>query len=204
MSSPINGRSRANSRSFTSPQQQLRQEKGDTFPNTEIMRAKMEANTAAKPGMDKNSLANYEYSRLITEKISAARLSHHSKDENLHNTEIAIFPQAENGTLTQAKVDCVPSQVKRGGHAEKSELSPTAESFISGRRQESLSDISNSSATEHRKEQSQPDKDLNKVDEELEDNEIEAYAKTLVQNGHGRVDENGKFLDEPSYDHNDR
>jgi hypothetical protein len=169
-----------------------------------IMRAKIEANTATKPGMDKNSLANYEYSRLITEKISAARLSHRSKDENLHNTETAIFPQAENGTLTQAEVDCVPPQAKRGGHVEKSELSPIAQSFVSSRRQESLSDVSNSSATEHRKEQSQPDKDLNKVDEEFEDNEVEACAKTLAQNGHGRVDENGKFLAEPSYNENDR
>lgn len=170
------------------------------------MRAKIEANTTGKPGMDKNALANYEYSRLVTERISsAARLSHRNKDENVHNSETAIFPKSENGTPTQAEIDSAPSQIKRGGsHVEKSELSPTAQSFVSGRRQESLSDVSNSSATEHRKEQSQPDKDLNKVDEELEDYELEAYMKILVQDGHGRVDENGKFVAEPSYDENDR
>ncbi|KAI4907551.1 hypothetical protein J4E90_009580 [Alternaria incomplexa] len=232
--SPVNGRSRANSRNFTSPQQRSRQEKEDDSHNAEMtMGPKIEADTAAASGMNNpqsldaranrgteehvclglcESHANNGSARACDERPRASSEGIYSRDTlsgskhhgDLHDGNFAVSPKRENGFSTQPNPKTVQSQeMPTNGHTEKSALSPTAQSFVS-RRQESLSDVSNSSATKHRKEQSQPDKDLNKVDEELEDNEHETHVKRLVQDGHVRVDENGKLLAEPSYDADNR
>jgi len=133
--------------------------------------------------------ASDESSRASSESIpSPDTLSGSKHHGDLHDGNSAVWPKGENGFSPQPDPRTVQSQeMPTHGHTEKSGLSPTAQSFVS-RRQESLSDVSNSSATKHRKEQSQPDKDLNKVDEELEDHEHETHVKSLVQDGHGRVD----------------
>ncbi|KAI4631947.1 uncharacterized protein J4E87_002654 [Alternaria ethzedia] len=232
--SPVNGRSRANSRNFTSPQQRSRQEKEDDSHNAEMtMRPKIEAGFAAASGMDDpqtldaranrgteehvclglcESHASNGSARASDERPRASSESINSRDTlsgskhhgDLQDGNSAVSPKGENGFSTQLNPKTVqPQEMPTNSHTEKSGLSPTAQSFVS-RRQESLSDVSNSSATKHRKEHSQPDKDLNKVDEELENNEQDMHVKRLVQDGHGRVDENGKLLAEPSYDADDR
>ncbi|KAI4647835.1 hypothetical protein J4E93_004246 [Alternaria ventricosa] len=229
--SPVNGRSRANSRNYTSPQQRSRQEREDDTHNAEMtMRPKIEADNAAASEMDNPksldacadsgteehvclglcvSRANDGSARASDERPRPSGESIHSRDTlsgfnhhgDLHNGD----SKTENGFSTQPNPKTSQSQeTPTHSHTEKSGLSPTAQAFVSRRRQESLSDVSNSSATKHHKEQSQPDKDLNKVDEELEINEHDIYVKSLVQDGHGRADENGKLLAESSYDADDR
>ncbi|KAH6879251.1 hypothetical protein BKA58DRAFT_399212 [Alternaria rosae] len=233
--SPINGRSRANSRNFTSPQQRSRQEREDDSRNAEMtMRSKIKADTVAALGIDKpqsldarayrgteehvylglcESHANNENAHASDERHRASSESIYSHDTlfsckhhgDLYDGNSAIWPKGENVFSTQPDPKTIQSQeMHTPGNTEKSGLSPTAQAFVSRRRQESLSDVSNSSATKHRKEQSQPEKDLDRVDEELGDNEYDIYVKSLVQDGHGRVDENGRFLAEPSYDADDR
>ena len=198
------------------------------------MRPKIKADTVAASGIDKpqsldaradrgteehvywglcESHANNENAHAGDERPRASSESIYSHDTlsgckhhgDLHDGNPAIWPKGENVFSTQPDLQTIQSQeMHTPGNTEKSGLSPTAQAFVSRRRQESLSDVSNSSSTKHRKEQSQPDKDLDKVDEELGDNEYDIYVKSLVQDGHGRVDENGRFLAEPSYDADDR
>jgi hypothetical protein len=180
------------------------------------VRPKIEADTTTKPETDhpkslqvptksgteksgtvgrRGSNASNGRTRANSKSItSPEEQSRRDKDENLRTTEAAIKPKLENGTVTQADSETLRSRETRNhGNTEKGGFSATAQSFVSRRRHESLSDVSNSSATDHRKEQSQHDKDLSKVNEELEDNENEVYVKNITQYGRGHANENGEF-----------
>jgi hypothetical protein len=147
--------------------------------------------TAARHGSNASNGRTHVNSKSIA---SPGEQSRRNKNENLHNTEATIKPKLENGTVIQAGADTLHSREMRAhDNTEKGGLSATAQSFVSRRRQESLSDVSNSSAADHRKEQSQHDKDLTKVNEELEDNENEFYVKNLTQYGQGHADESGEL-----------
>ncbi|KAG9188777.1 hypothetical protein G6011_07482 [Alternaria panax] len=215
ISSPISGRSRANSRNFTSPQQHSRQERLNEFHHAEMAaRPKMESSTATKPdsdhphsldvhaisGTERNSIPARRESvtssarpRANSKSVSSPEeQSRHNKDENLRNTEAFFKPKIENSTISHVDADTIhPREMRAPGNNGTHSLSATAQSFTSRRRQDSLSDVSNSSATEHHKEHSQLDKDLHKVDEGLEDEENEAYKKHRMDDGHGYVDDNG-------------
>ncbi|KAB2106673.1 hypothetical protein AG0111_0g4886 [Alternaria gaisen] len=184
VSSPIYGRSRANSRNFTSPQQQFCQERLNEFHHADMaIRPKTEPEIATKSGTDKphslevranggtaksdtsamrGSVASSRRSRANSKSItSPGEQFRHTKDENRCDTEAFIRPKTEKGTVSHTDTDTLRSL----GHTGTRSLSATAQSFISRRAQESLGNVSNSSGTEHRKEHSQLDKDLQEVDE---------------------------------------
>ncbi|RYN56751.1 hypothetical protein AA0118_g3879 [Alternaria tenuissima] len=213
VSSPIYGRSRANSRNFTSPQQQFCQERLNEFHHADMaIRPKTEAEIATKSGTDKphslevranggtaksdtsamrGSVASSRRSRANSKSItSPGEQFRHTKDENRCDTEAFIRPKIEKGTVSHTDIDTLHSRDTRSlGHTGTRSLSATAQSFISRRAQESLGNVSNSSGTEHRKEHSQLDKDLQEGDEELDNSKSEAYKKHLVDTGHDCVNE---------------
>ncbi|KAI5376149.1 hypothetical protein J4E82_005144 [Alternaria postmessia] len=213
VSSPIYGRSRANSRNFTSPQQQFCQERLNEFHHADMaIRPKTEAEIATKSGTDKphtlevranggtaksdtsamrGSVASSRRSRANSKSItSPGEQFRHTKDENRCDTEAFIRPKTEKGTVSHTDTDTLHSRDTRSlGHIGTRSLSATAQSFISRRAQESLGNVSNSSGTEHRKEHSQLDKDLQEGDEELDNSKSEAYKKHLVNTGHDCVNE---------------
>ncbi|CAN9195027.1 unnamed protein product [Alternaria alternata] len=213
VSSPIYGRSHANSRNFTSPQQQFCQERLNEFHHADMaIRPKTEAEIATKSGTDKphtlevranggtaksdtsamrGSVASSRRSRANSKSItSPGEQFRHTKDENRCDTEAFIRPKTEKGTVSHTDTDTLHSRDTRSlGHIGTRSLSATAQSFISRRAQESLGNVSNSSGTEHRKEHSQLDKDLQEGDEELDNSKSEAYKKHLVNTGHDCVNE---------------
>lgn len=213
VSSPIYGRSRANSRNFTSPQQQFCQERLNEFHHADMaIRPKTEAEIATKSGTDKphslevranggtaksdtsamrGSVASSRRSRANSKSItSPGEQFRHTKDENRCDTEAFIRPKTEKGTVSHIDTDTLHTRDTRSlGHTGTRSLSATAQSFISRRAQESLGNVSNSSGTEHRKEHSQFDKDLQDGDEELDNSKSEAYKKHLVNTGHDCVNE---------------
>jgi hypothetical protein len=176
------------------------------------IRPKTEAEIATKSGTDKphtlevranggtaksdtsamrGSVASSRRSRANSKSItSPGEQFRHTKDENRCDTEAFIRPKTEKGTVSHTDTDTLHSRDTRSlGHIGTRSLSATAQSFISRRAQESLGNVSNSSGTEHRKEHSQLDKDLQEGDEELDNSKSEAYKKHLVNTGHDCVNE---------------
>jgi hypothetical protein len=178
------------------------------------VRPKVEGGTTAKPetnhlhslevrtngGTEKSGASVRRVSNASSESPRANSKSAHScsqqyllyEQEYLRNVETAIKLQTENDTAPQFDANTL-REMRAHDHTENDGLSATAQPFMCHRRQEPLSDVSISSTTEHHRQQSQHDKDLNKVDEELEEDENETQVKTLVQDGYGQVDENGRF-----------
>ncbi|KAL1794684.1 hypothetical protein ACET3X_006500 [Alternaria dauci] len=192
VSSPIGGRSHANSRNFTSPQQQPVQERLNEFHHADMatrLKTETETETTTKPGTGQPQPVEVRTIHGIVESDGSAK----------HGSV------ASSGR-SRANSKSVTSPGGQSRQNKNENLRDTAQSFISRRRQESLSDVSNSSATEHRKEHSKLDKDLQKVDEELENGGNKAHKKPLVNKGRGCTNEcdhsqleDGEICDECDY-----
>lgn len=93
--------------------------------------------------------------------LSPEEQSHHNKEENLRQAEVAIRPKIEDGTVTAAEADKLHSREMRAhGHTEKGGLSATAQSIVAKRQHEPINDVSNckspmSADAGHRKEETQ-------------------------------------------------
>jgi uncharacterized protein (DUF885 family) len=158
----------------------------DEFHHAEmVIRSKTDAGTVTKPETDHQHSLEVRAHDGTEKGGTAARCE---------AVTISGCPRVNSKSVASPgeQCQCDMDENLHNAKTTKGGLSATAQSFVSRRRQESLSDVSNSSAMEYHKEQSQHDKDLNKVDEELEDNEDKPPLAKLEQDGHGHVDENGK------------
>ncbi|XP_014558407.1 hypothetical protein COCVIDRAFT_36160 [Bipolaris victoriae FI3] len=106
--------------------------------------------------------------------LSPQEQSHHDKEENFRQAELAIQPKIQDSTVTPAEANKLHScEMRAHGHTEKGGLAATAQSVVS-HRQRTLSDISNSphpSETDAgpRKEDTAVNKELKKVEGDLGD-----------------------------------
>ncbi|CAO2656704.1 Nn.00g055070.m01.CDS01 [Neocucurbitaria sp. VM-36] len=134
--------------------------------------------------------------------------SHYDREANFCRAEVTVKPKMEQGTLTQGDADLLYSREMRAhGHIEKGGLAAAAQSLISKKRQESLSDRSNVSPRasetdyERRKEQSYHDKENNlkvaelaiepKTDEENASQEETTYVQPCEHHAHSHADKDG-------------
>ncbi|KAF1944152.1 hypothetical protein EJ02DRAFT_452759 [Clathrospora elynae] len=94
-------------------------------------------------GSSPNSGRSRANSRTFT---SPKQQSRQDKEDNLHQAEAAIKPKIEQGTITEEDADNLHSlEMRAHGHVQKGGLSATAQSFVSRRCEESLSDASSTS-----------------------------------------------------------
>ncbi|KAF2831629.1 hypothetical protein CC86DRAFT_342578 [Ophiobolus disseminans] len=119
--------------------------------------------------------------------LASQEQSYHDKEINLHKAEATIKPKVTDGTVTENDANLLHSRETRAhGKTEKSGLTASAQSFVSQKRQESLSDLTNTSPQgsmeeyKHRKEHSQQDRD---VASKLSQMSLESKAKDEPENG---------------------
>ncbi|USP77194.1 uncharacterized protein yc1106_04468 [Curvularia clavata] len=188
---PSSGRSHSNIQSFMSPEQQSQYDRQNNLLGAkDVVVPKIEDGTVTKVEADylhslesrahgstikggvaataqstavrRGSNASHQRSRAGSKRsLSPQEQSHHDKEENLRQAEIAIQSKVEDGTVTAAEAHKLQSREMRAhGHVEKGGLSATAQSIVSKRNQEACTDVSNSNISQdadsgHHKEKAQ-------------------------------------------------
>jgi hypothetical protein len=143
-------------------------------------------------------------SRANSKAFTPEEQSHRDKEANLQAVQEAIKPKIEQGTATEADANLLHSRETRAhDKTEKGALASSAQSLVSKKREESLSDKTNAPSTDERKEQSQHDREVylkiaemsleSKLEKKSEKvtKEDASHVQSREQRAHGHVDKVG-------------
>ncbi|KAH7087215.1 hypothetical protein FB567DRAFT_560910 [Paraphoma chrysanthemicola] len=139
-------------------------EKGGITSIAQSVAAKRERQLTLSSGSSPASTRSRGNSKTFTPQEQ----SHHAREASLHKVEDTIKPQLDEGTVSEANANLLHSRKTRAqSKTDKGGLVASAQSLVSKKRTESLSDRSNASPNssfeeyKHRKEQSQHDREVN-------------------------------------------